>query len=61
MKFLSVLTCLILLSSSPTFSQKLKHHADIIYGKAPNWQNIELELKLDLVYPSGRKNLPLLS
>ena len=59
MKYLSVLTCTILLSFSSTYSQKLKRHDDIIYGRALNWQNIQLDLKLDLVYPNGHKNLPL--
>jgi acetyl esterase/lipase len=46
--------------SSNLFSQGLIHKNDIVYGSAPNWKNQVEELKLDLIYPSTTKKLPLL-
>src|SRR5215218_7872134 len=48
-----------LLSCSIVFSQDLIFKKDIVYAKAPNWQNRGIDLKLDLVYPSEGKKLPL--
>lgn len=43
-----------------TFSQELVNKRNIIYATAPNWQNRFEELKLDIVYPSKKKKLPII-
>ena len=48
------------LVSSNLFAQELIHKNSIIYGSAPNWKNQDEQLKLDLIYPSTTKKLPLL-
>ncbi|HEV8286050.1 MAG TPA: alpha/beta hydrolase [Chitinophagaceae bacterium] len=50
--------CLLFFCSS--FSQDLVHQKDIIYGKAPNWKDQMEDLRLDLIYPSKTKKLPLI-
>jgi predicted peptidase len=58
MKYSFCFICLLLFSV--VFSQDLIHKEDIIYAKAPNWQNQVLDLKLDIIYPSKGKKLPLI-
>jgi predicted peptidase len=42
------------------FSQDVVHQNNIIYGKAANWQSQTEDLKLDLIYLSKAKKLPLI-
>ena len=55
-----ILYFIAILLSIHTYCQELVHKSDIIYGTAPNWQNQIDELKLDIIYPSKTKKLPLL-
>ena len=57
MKYTFCFICL--LFSSAAFSQELAQKKDIIYAKAPNWQDQFQDLKLDIIYPSRAKKLPL--
>ena len=58
MKFSFCFICL--LFSCFTFSQDLIQKKDIIYANALNWQNKDKELKLDIIYPSNEKKLPII-
>ncbi|GAA4733393.1 alpha/beta hydrolase [Flavisolibacter ginsenosidimutans] len=49
-----------LLVGCVAFSQGLVEKKDVVYGKAPDWHNRPVDLRLDLFYPTTRKNLPLI-
>ena len=42
------------------FSQELTTKNGIVYGKAPTWEGKVLDLRLDLIYPTKGKKLPLI-
>lgn len=55
-----ILYSIAILLSNDTYCQELVYKNDILYGTAPNWQNQIEELKLDIIYPSKAKKLPLI-
>jgi hypothetical protein len=49
----------LLFSCSIAISQPIMKK-DVVYGKATNWRNQPTELKMDIIYPSSGKKLPLI-